>query len=101
MINTKQIINYLLIFLIATTLSITSFLLGYQWRMKEHSCEPVEIHTMNYRLDPGTDGILSIRIGIDSLKYVTFVQKGDTFALDAITDKELDELVYELYPVIQ
>jgi len=97
----SNFINSVLIFLVTMTLSVASFLLGYQWHMEDHRCEPVEIETMCYSLDSGTDGIIRLRVDEDSLNYVVFIQQSDTFALDALDSTSLDSLVNVLYPAIQ
>lgn len=90
---------YPLLILIMGALLTATFGIGYYWgSMNCPEPELVEIETLCYSLDPGTDGIIKYRKSDEGLIYVTFVQQGDTFALDALNEDELDSLVNELYP---
>lgn len=99
----NNLINSVLIFLVAITLGIAAFLLGYQWAMDKcdeikSPYEPERIETYIYSLEPGEDGLIRFSVDEDSLAYVVFVQDGDTFALDALVKSEFDSLVNVLYP---
>jgi hypothetical protein len=74
--------------------------LSYYSGKHSHICEPetIEIETLCYSLDPGTDGIIKVRMDQDSLYYTVFVHNKDTFALDALNQAEFDSLVSNLYP---
>jgi hypothetical protein len=86
----------LAILLSGLAIGMTSY---YAGKMAHQYPEPeiIEIESLCYSLDPGTDGVIKLRIDEDSLYNAVFVQQGDTFALDAMTSYEFDSLVNILY----
>lgn len=80
-----------------TIIYVTCFLactaVGYIIGMQ--MSDNMEVYT--YGVKPGENGLLSFSTDEDSLAYVTFVEDGDTFALDALNRAEFDSLVKVLY----
>lgn len=95
---------YLLLTGIIITVALGGITLGYQWGMSAYEdldkppYEPERVETFIYELKEGKDGILRVSIDADSLAYIVYVQKGDTFALDHVVRSEYDSLVAVLYP---
>jgi hypothetical protein len=82
-----KVITTVVCFLVCTAI-------GYMIGMQMSKNNP-EVYT--YGVIPGEDGLLTFSVDEDSLAYVTFVESGDTFALDALNRAEFDSLVRILY----
>jgi hypothetical protein len=95
---------YIILTATMITLVIAACTLGYQWGIKaceedtKSPYEPEKVETYIYDLKPGRNGILRFSVDEDSLAYVVYVEKGDTFALDGMIRSEFDSLAAVLYP---